>query len=429
MTAAFDPASPSSTRTPPKRMRPWKIARINWLPGLIAKPIFGQPLAPTQDEWERIQQALNQGDPAMDKVVDWMFENGPRHTKPLFDQALAAGIDSVPNAPDALKEFFALVDRDPPWLDRSLLPLGAKSAQMSGPVGFFVLRDMALMGGYAYFNSMNQTLGASGSLGKDTALRLGETGKWLNDVIEEGALERFGVGFTTTIRVRMVHALVRRNLLKNRDWDLDTWGLPINQVDMTATYLAFGPVTLLGARLFGVPVRKQQAAATMHMWRYIGWLMGVDEQWLAITEGDGLRKLYHTFLTHSLPDDKIRQLGQALRDEPLSRPLSGAGSQRLLARLKRWYQYQRHLSNSALILGPVQRRQLGLPMTILPWYPLLSAPFRFISLNYYQLRGGKTLENYAKRSREQQLALLQSYFGERQHDIIQPKAGHPAHLG
>ena len=39
MTAAFDPASPSSTRTPPKRMRPWKIARINWLPGLIAKPI------------------------------------------------------------------------------------------------------------------------------------------------------------------------------------------------------------------------------------------------------------------------------------------------------------------------------------------------------------------------------------------------------
>ncbi len=427
MTAPFDPAA--ARRTPPKRLRPWKIARINWLPGLIARPLFGQPLAPTEGEWERVQQALNQGDPAMDKVVDWMFENGPRHTKPLFDKALTEGIASIPNPPAVLAEFFTLVDRDPPWLDRSQLPLGAQSAQMSGPVGFFVLRDMALMGGYAYFNSMNQTLGASGSLGKDTALRLGETGKWLNDVIEEGALERFGVGFITTIRVRMVHALVRRNLLKNRDWGLDTWGLPINQVDMTATYLAFGPVALLGARLFGVPVRKKQAAATMHMWRYIGWLMGVDEQWLAITEGDGLRKLYHTFLTHSLPDDKIRQLGQALRDEPLTRHLPGLDNTSRLARLKRWYQYQRHLSNSALILGPVQRRQLGLPMTILPWYPLLTAPFRFITLNYYQLRGGKTLENYARRSREQQLALLQSYFGERQHDIIQPKAGHPAHLG
>lgn len=429
MTELPNIANDSSRHSPPARALPWAKARLSWLPGFITTPFFGKPLAPTREEWDRVEQALWQGDAPMDKVVDWMFAFGPRQGKALFDQALMKGIDSVTEAPVELSEFFALIDGAPAWLQRERLDRGAKASDKAGKVGFFVLRDLALMGGYTYFNSMNQTLAASGALQKETGLRLGETGKWLFDVTEVGGLTRFSPGFITTIRVRMVHALVRRHLKNKPDWDFEKWGLPINQMDMLATYLAFGPVTLTGSRLFGVPFRKGEAADIMHMWRYIGWLMGVDEPWLAQTESDGLRKLFHTFMTHRLPDEKIGILGSALRDEPLSRNLPGLDQHPWRARLMRWFLYQQHISNSSLILGPVQRRRLGIPLLALPWYPLLSAPLRFIKLSWLRWRGEEVLEAWATQHRKDQSAFLQSYFGDKQQDIIQPDKQHPAHLG
>lgn len=420
---------PGTIPAAPARAAPFRIAGLKWLPDFIARPVFGAPLAPSRDEWTRVEAALHQGDEPMDRVVAWMFESGPRQAKAQFEQALLHGIDTVPDAPAPLREFFAHIDTPPPWLDRALLDAGARAAQMSGMVAFYVLRDMALMGGYAYFNSFNQVLAATGALHKDVGLRLGETGKWLMDVTETGGLERFGEGFVTTIRVRMVHALVRRHLAANKDWDTNTWGLPINQVDMLATYLAFGPVTLTGVRLFGVPVTRADSRASMHMWRYIGWLSGMHEEWLAITEGDGLRMLYHTFLTHRLPDEKIRLMGSALRDEPLTRRLPDLEGRPLLTKIARRYNYHKHLSNSALILGPVQRRRLGLPLFTLPWYPAISAPVRFAVLGWYRWRGGETLAKFTARSRAKQRALMASYFGGKEVTIIKPGAEHPAHVG
>lgn len=416
-------AQPSTARA-----LPWSTASIQWLPAALARRLFGQPLAPTAEEWQRVQAGLQRGDPAMDRLVNWMFAVGPRQGQALFEQVLNHGLDTLPDAPEPLRTFFAEVEAAPAWLDRELLERGVLASHLSGRVSFYVLRDMALMGGYVYFNSMNQTLAAAGPLTSGTTQRLGETGKWLVDVTEPGGMERFGKGFATTLRVRLVHALVRRHLQSRPEWDAMQWGLPINQVDMLSTYLAFGPVTLSGSRLFGLWYNRQDSAAFVHLWRYIGWLMGVDEDWLAGSEGDGLRRLYHTFLTHRLPDDKIRQLGSALRDEPLTQPLPAGKQTSLLARGMRRLRYHQHLSNSALILGPLQRRRLGLPMLTLPWYPLLSAPFRLARLTWMRLRGGHALETYRQQCRQQQIAQLDAYFNGKPQDIIRPEAGHPAHV-
>lgn len=411
---------------PPRRAQPWAEARRRWLPDALTRLAFGRPLPPTREEWQRVEAGLCQGDEPMDKVVAWMFDAGPRHAKPLFDQALTRGIDTLTDPPAALVEFFRLIDTPPPWLRADLLDEGARAAQMSGYVGFYVLRDLALMGGYAYFNSFNQVLAATGSLHKDAGLRLGETGKWLQDVTASGGMARFGDGFISTIRVRLVHALVRRHLQAKGDWDTASWGLPINQIDMQATYLAFGPVTLSGARLFGVPVGRRESRAAMHLWRYIGWLSGVREEWLAITERDGLRKLFHTFLTHRLPDEKIGLMGRALRDQPLSQNLPELAGHPWLIALKRRYLYQRHISNSSLILLPRQRRQLGIPVYAVPWYPLATAPLRFAGLCLLKLRGEAAQENWRRASRAKQQRLLQSYFADRAVDLIRPAAEHPA---
>lgn len=413
----------------PARMLSTRIARLEWLPPALARRIFGAPLAPTAAEWRAIEAALWRGDPPMDELVAWMFEDRPRERKAKFERALTGGIESLHAAPEPLRAFFALVDRDPPWLDRERLPAGIRASRLAGDAGFYVLRDLALMGGYSYFNSMNHTLALAGALTKDTALRIGETGKWLTDVTEDGGLERFGPGFVSTLRVRLIHALIRRAVARRPEWDAERWGVPINQVDMLATYLAFGPVSLLGVRLFGVPVGRADAGAAMHLWRYVGHLSGVDESFLARTEGDGLRKLYHTFLTHRWPDDTARRLGTALRDEPLRRYVPGHEERPRLAALRRRFAYHQHLSNTSLILGPLRRRQLGLPILTLPWYPMLSSPIRFATVSYHRLRGGAVLEGYLARSRTRQRALLDSYFANREHDLLRPGADHPAHVG
>ncbi|MCK0153392.1 DUF2236 domain-containing protein [Alcanivorax sp. S6407] len=410
------------------RMLPWQKAGKRWLPDMISKWIFGRPLPPSRAEWEQLNIGLFQGDPAMDAVVQWMFAYGPREAKALFEQALENGVDSLDNPPQAIRDFFTVVDRDPEWLDRALLERGVSARQLGSDAAFYVLRDFALMGGYVYFNSMNQTLSRSGSLHKDVSLRLAETGTWLLDVTSKGGMKRYAPGFASTIKVRMIHALIRHHLGNQPQWDTRTWGLPINQVDMQATYLAFGPASLSGCRLFGVPFRRQDSRAIMHLWRYIGWLMGVDESRLATTEGDGLRKLYHTFLTHGLPDDKIRQMGQALAEEPLKRHLGPSRWPGFAEPLRRRYLRAVHLSNASMILGFRQRRQLGLPLFTLPWFPLITAPFRFLNILYHRIRGGRTLAMFRQQQQQRQQAELQQYFGERQQSLLQPDKEHPAHL-
>jgi hypothetical protein len=399
------------------------------MPSFIGKLIFGKPLPPTASEWSLVQQSLWQGDEPMDKVVEWMFAGNVREHKAQFEQALTQGVQTLHEPSPVLVEFFAKIDKVPEWIDPAQLSLAVRTAHLGGMIGYYVLCDMALMGGYAYFNSMNQTLARAGALHSDTGSRLGETGKWLQDVTETGGMERFGAGFITTIRVRFVHALIRRHLQSREDWSNDRWGIPINQVDMTATYLAFGPVSLTGSRLFGFMPTRKESAASLHLWRYIGWLSGVREEFLATSEGDGLRKLYHTFLTHRLPDDKVRLLGTSLMKEPLTRPVIDEAKHPLKAKLKRFYWYQQHISNSSFILGPMQRYRLGLPWYAVPWAPVLSFPVNFCKITWARLRGEAALEQLAEQNRRGQIKLANSYFMGKKADIIQPKADHPAHIG
>lgn len=413
----------------PLRMMGWPQAGRKWLPNRISKHIFGAPLAPDKAEWDLVRQALWSGDKPMDDVVDWMFANGPRECKPLFDQALQQGIDTLNNPPQVLVDFFATYDRDPDWLDRNALEEGARASHLFSDVAYYVLRDQALMGGYAYFSSFNQTLGLTGALSKNTSKRIAETATWYNNVTESGQLHRFGKGFVTTMKVRLVHALVRRNVARKEDWDSELWGLPVNQIDMLATWLAFGPVTISGVRLFGVPVGKKDSKALLHLWRYIGWLLGLEDQWLIQSEQDGLRKLYHTFLTHQLPDEKVRQLGMALQQEPWERQLPESNLGPLREKLIRFYLYHQHLSNSSLILAPKQKRQLGIPFYVLPWYPVLTAPWRFLRLSVVNLRGEQARRAYGEKLRDDQARRLDAVFGEQKRHIINPQSGHPAHLG
>jgi len=107
----------------------------------------------------------------------------------------------------------------------------------------------------------------------------------------------------------------------------------------------------------------------MHMWKYICWLMGVDERWLCDSERDGRILLYQMLLAQTPPDETSAQLGRALMADGLREPWARPWRVR--------FESARHLSVTRLFVGGRGTRALGLPRGVIPWYPLLSAPFTF----------------------------------------------------
>ena len=417
-------ASPQA-RPVPTRVRPYEGTQMK--PSPLIRVMMGRDPSPTRAEYDELVDALWDGDAPMDRLLDWFDAYGASEARALYKQAVEHGIDSIDNPPQPLVDFFAQVDQEPEWLDRALIEDGVRFIHRTGLAGPYVLRDFALMGGYL-LSGFNHALVLTGALNKGARQRIAETGKWWIDCTEPGGLERFGEGFKTTLTVRMVHAMVRRNLPNREEWSNEEWGLPVNQTDMLATYLAFGPIMMTGMRAMGIPVTRHESRAVMHLWKYAGWLMGVDEKWLVDDEQTGLVRLYHTFLTQSRADWTSRELGAALAREPLEREYPWADSFPRLHKARVQLQHQLHLSNSSLFLNRKQMKKLGLPEDVRPWFPMLTAGPRFAG--YVAQRVNPLLrKRQEKQGRKAQLKALASMFGQSEKDIIQPDSGHPAHAG
>jgi hypothetical protein len=125
----------------------------------------------------------------------------------------------------------------------------------------------------------------TGALSNATAARrVKETAAFFTTSVLPGALERHGEGFAAAAMVRMMHSMVRFNVLTRRpDWDVSTHGIPIPQVDQM-------PAGLIGVFLLAHQVLRRGRTtftsaerALVEMSRYRCFLLGLPEELLAET--------------------------------------------------------------------------------------------------------------------------------------------------
>jgi len=358
---------------------------------------------PDATQWQRLGERLNVGDEPMDALVAWMSEQGTKQLRPLFDRALTDGIATVPEAPEPLRRFFEEVEATPDWVDPEALRIGQRTLRRGGADGMYIARDVALLGGYQ-FSGFNQTLLRTGALEKGSNQRFAETMQWALDVIDAGGLEKFGSGYRSTVRVRFVHAMVRRHVQAMPDWRAEQWGLPVNQTDMAATLVGALIAPVLGGLAMGIVATPAELSAIAHLTRYVGWLMGVQDEWLPRSFRDRVRILYHTSTALAVSDETTKQLSVPMARDPLSWHYRGAtGLRRRLA----WAQ---HLSVTTAFLGPRVMRTLGLPSYMPPWYPVLRIPVNGVrSIAALVLPGGS--DRAADRGLREQKALLRTMIG------------------
>lgn len=256
------------------------------------------------------------GDPLADAAVE-SLEALPRgEGKRVLDDAVDHA--RYESAPAAVRALFEHLEERPPWVDERELALGARTYQRTGLVGPMVLSAFSLMRGY-HSSAAVKPLAFTGQLDRMARRRLAETGRFLFEVSQVGGLARDRDGWKTSVRVRIVHAHVRRMLTRSPRWDTRAWGVPINQADMAATDLSFSVSVLYATRIMGFRFRTEEADAFIRLWRYVGWLSGVDAALLPSSEREALDLAHLVDDLQPGPDADSIALAQALRRTTASR--------------------------------------------------------------------------------------------------------------
>jgi hypothetical protein len=260
------------------------------------------------DDYARL---LATADPLADAVASAFAALPSGAGRRMLDTALKQGINAVEDAPQALIDMFAQLDAVPLWVDWDRMDRGGQVFLRSGGLGIAVLSLYSLPITYSSPHG-NKPLVFTGHLLKRAPRRLAETASFVVATCRPGGLHRYAEGFAITIKVRLMHAQVRRLLWRSGRWSDDDWGTPINQVYLAGTNLALSAILLDGLERLGAPCSREDGEALLHLWRYSGYLTGVSPELLCSTRGEAKWLGEMIFNSEAAPDDDSRALVNAL---------------------------------------------------------------------------------------------------------------------
>ncbi|TNE50535.1 MAG: DUF2236 domain-containing protein [Deltaproteobacteria bacterium] len=315
---------------------------------------LGEARARYGDLADRLVSFLDKSDPLADRAVEALGELPRKEGHDLLNQMLREGRGAAPDAPQALHDLIEAVEHVPLWVNWERIEHGRKLLFRAGLLGGLVLGAKSLVHGYCA-PAGNKPLVFTGRLKSKAARRINETARFVQGVCLPNGMRRNGEGFAITVKVRLMHAQVRRLLLESGRWEEDRWALPINQHDMLATNLLFSSVWLNGLRLLGFQLSHEESEDYMHLWRYVGYVMGVDPELLPSTEAEAIHLQELILLTQGPPDEDSKALVYALLDAPLDR----ARDEKERELIARRVQFSRFLCR--YLVGDEIADQLGLP--------------------------------------------------------------------
>lgn len=107
-----------------------------------------------------------------------------------------------------------------------------------------------------------------------TYKRLLETTLFVVDAMTDMTIGT-GRGFKSALRVRLLHAQVRRRIAigqgKLNTYDVEANGIPINQADLATVLGSFMIAPLWSLRRTGIELSPQEMASFQVAWRHIGY--------------------------------------------------------------------------------------------------------------------------------------------------------------
>ena len=262
---------------------------------------------------DQLDRGLREGDPLAQAVIVEMRERadyGWADIQKILDAPVARRAD----APPCLRALLDAASELPPWFDPALAHAGARAWWKFGTLQSSTLYQSLIYGYQA--PGFVRPLVVTGQLAENTYDRVLSTGRWVALATAPGQMVPGNEGWSNTLRIRLIHAMVRDHIESSGEWDEDGWGVPINQ---TYTALTIGagfcalPMTIAGD--FGIQYSAAEREAITHMWRWIGHVIGVGEALLPVNFA-AAQDLYSVGAEFDLePDEWSKTLTQALLRE------------------------------------------------------------------------------------------------------------------
>lgn len=349
--------------------RPWARALR-----AAVRATFGFDPAPPDEVVRTFGAMYYDADPLAEAFVrEVHLARGTSVGRAMLEEALERGVDAMDDPPASLRALFADIEEDPPWLDWATVERGARVFRRWG-TDVFRFAGTVTLAAYSE-SSVAKPLALTGAYaGGSTKHRFLETAAFWIAVSEPGGLRPGGAGRASALRVRLMHVFVRARLLEHPEWDLDAWGLPINQADALLTLMGGSVAPGLAMQAMGYRPSVEDIEATMHFWRYVGHLMGVRPRWYPASIREAIQLAFVTALkgAHTAGDDGVR-LCQSYAEAFAPDPDAPA-----LRRLREALENRVHLGYTRFFLPPPIHRANRLPGAG-PWalLPLLTFPARF----------------------------------------------------
>jgi hypothetical protein len=198
----------------------------------------------------------------------------------MLDQAIDGEAD--PQAPPELQQLLRPVLDPPDWVDFDLVDAGAVAYWKAGSLSQLIAQTAGSLA-YGYGSaSLARPLARTGRLTQMAPRRLAETARWTLAATRPGAMRPGGEGLHATLRLRLVHALIRAHL--RSDWDEANWGVPISVGDTVATgMIGFFIYPMRGLEDLGIRYSEAEREALTHLWAWITFVMGAPEEYLPLT--------------------------------------------------------------------------------------------------------------------------------------------------
>ncbi|MBO0768154.1 MAG: DUF2236 domain-containing protein [Solirubrobacterales bacterium] len=324
-------------------------------PFRLLPSLYRRDFEPTRQQLAAFEKYAFVGDPEADALVAAIKSSEGQNIRAQFERALTEGIDAVPDAHPALRDFFASAEEVPFWVDREKLDRASELFSGLGPAA----APLLMVGLAITFTTPdgNAVLLRSGDTRDRAGRRATETLSWVQEVTAPGALAIGAQGYQSSVRVRLTHAFMRAGFMKRGDWDNPH--LAVNQQVFSNVIIAFAAYPTVAGFVCGQPFNRRDREAIFHLWRYVGYLVGVNQNLLLTDEHDAMRLFWLFFRTVIKPDQSATELGSALI--AAYPEIYGITSDSSRDRLARWLVLQSHTALARVSIGTDLSDWLGFP--------------------------------------------------------------------
>jgi hypothetical protein len=181
------------------------------------------------------------------------------------------------NALPSLQQYAEKMYSIPNWVNFERLANGSKAYFSVGTVNL----NIALGAGVLIRSFTNLRFATVLSLSQGWSElplhRVRDTGRWLFIATQHSNLMPGGAGLTATAIIRLLHARSRRAICLMQEWHSMHLGTPISQADLLYMCLLLSIGYIESLSCLGVAIHDNDAKDILHLWRYIAYLLGVED--------------------------------------------------------------------------------------------------------------------------------------------------------